>query len=267
MTLMPPQDEAELRQAVELLEQNQFVTRLAGLVGRTAGALASHIPAMARDAAIGLAQGALVRACDVALASTRRSGVGWLDRLSASDGFHKVTVVATGIGGGLLGLPGAAIELPATTTLMLRSIVQIALAEGEDPADPEMRAECLKVFALGGPSGGEDDAESGYWMTRIALAEAIGGFGGRALGDMLPRLIAPVAARFGLPVGLKLSAQALPVVGAAGGAMVNLAFTDHFQSKARGHFIVRRLERAHGRAAVQARYDTLRQEWLATRPR
>jgi hypothetical protein len=49
--------------------------------------------------------------------------------------------------------------------------------------------------------------------------------------------------------------------------MVNLAFTDHFQSKARGHFRVRRLERAHGRAAVQARYDTLRQEWLATRPR
>ena len=47
----------------------------------------------------------------------------------------------------------------------------------------------------------------------------------------------------------------VPLIGAAGGAGVNLLFIAHFQRMARGHFIVRRLERAHGRAEVQRAYD------------
>ena len=62
---------------------------------------------------------------------------------------------------------------------------------------------------------------------------------------------------FGGPVALKLSAQAAPVVGAAGGAAVNIAFLEHFRSIAEGHFTVRRLERLHGAVAVRAAYQDL----------
>jgi hypothetical protein len=47
------------------------------------------------------------------------------------------------------------------------------------------------------------------------------------------------------------------VVGAVGGAIINTLFIDHFQNMAQGHFIVRRLERAHGREIVESVYDSL----------
>ena len=54
-----------------------------------------------------------------------------------------------------------------------------------------------------------------------------------------------------------VAAQAVPLIGAVGGAAVNLAFTEHFQSLAKGHFTVRRLERAYGAALVREEYERL----------
>jgi hypothetical protein len=71
------------------------------------------------------------------------------------------------------------------------------------------------------------------------------------------RLIAQIASRFGAAVSEKVAAQAIPVIGAAGGAIVNLMFIDHFQDLARGHFVVRRLERVYGADVVRDAY-TLR---------
>ena len=56
----------------------------------------------------------------------------------------------------------------------------------------------------------------------------------------------------------KLAAQAVPVLGAVGGAAVNTAFMDHFQAIARGHFTVRRLERRYGKAVVREAYEAER---------
>jgi hypothetical protein len=50
------------------------------------------------------------------------------------------------------------------------------------------------------------------------------------------------------------------VIGAVGGAAVNLAFVEHFQTIARGHFTVRRLERAYGADVVRFEYERLRHE-------
>ena len=47
---------------------------------------------------------------------------------------------------------------------------------------------------------------------------------------------------------------AAPSVGAISGALVNLAFTEHFQTLARGHFTVRRLERVYGTYEVRSEY-------------
>ena len=73
---------------------------------------------------------------------------------------------------------------------------------------------------------------------------------------VLVRLVSQIAARYGVAVSQKLVAQAVPVIGAVGGATVNVIFLAHFQDLARGHFIVRRLERTYGPDAVRAAYAT-----------
>ena len=55
-------------------------------------------------------------------------------------------------------------------------------------------------------------------------------------------------------------AQATPVIGLIAGAAVNAVFAEHFQTLARGHFIVRRLEREHGPSLVAFEYQRLRGE-------
>jgi hypothetical protein len=73
----------------------------------------------------------------------------------------------------------------------------------------------------------------------------------------LVRLILIVAERFSIQVTQKAAAQAIPAIGAAGGAIINTVFMDHFQDMARGHFIVRRLEKTYGKALVEETYQGL----------
>jgi predicted transcriptional regulator len=123
------------------------------------------------------------------------------------------------------------------------------------------------VFGLGhsGPTAAEA-AEGGYFAVRALLASGLAQaadvminkgslHGGSA---MALRALSPIVNRFGAIVSQKLAAQAVAVVGAVGGAAINLAFTEHFQDLAKGHFTVRRLERVYGSAAVRAEYDRLK---------
>jgi len=62
----------------------------------------------------------------------------------------------------------------------------------------------------------------------------------------------------------KAAAQALPILGALGGAAVNYVFIDHFQEVARAHFTVRRLERGYGKEPIRIEYERIRDEAAAT---
>jgi hypothetical protein len=73
----------------------------------------------------------------------------------------------------------------------------------------------------------------------------------------LVRLVAEVAKRFNIVVSQKLLAQAVPAIGAAGGALVNVAFNAHFDRVARYHFGIRALERKYGQDLVQSAYQGL----------
>ena len=104
---------------------------------------------------------------------------------------------------------------------------------------------------LGRREGEADAANSGYFAARGLLANSVAE-AARFIVDrgvlaggspVLVRRLAQIASRFGVVVTQKLAAQAVPVVGALGGAAVNYAFIDHFQQIARAHFTVRRLER------------------------
>src|SRR6185312_10312658 len=76
----------------------------------------------------------------------------------------------SGAVGGSFALAALPIELPISTVIMLRSIGDIARAEGEDLSDPETTLSCLQVFALGGLEGKADAANSGYFAARGLLA-------------------------------------------------------------------------------------------------
>jgi hypothetical protein len=77
---------------------------------------------------------------------------------------------------------------------------------------------------------------------------------------IMVRLIAKVAKRFGVQVTEKMAAQAIPAIGAAGGAAINTLFMDHFQEMAQGHFTVRKLERQYGVELVRKVYEALPNE-------
>ncbi|WP_163360772.1 EcsC family protein, partial [Klebsiella aerogenes] len=63
---------------------------------------------------------------------------------------HKAMAAASGAIGGAFGIATLAVELPVSTTLMLRAIAEIAREEGEDIDTPEGALACVQVFALGG---------------------------------------------------------------------------------------------------------------------
>jgi hypothetical protein len=121
------------------------------------------------------------------------------------------------------------------------------------------------VFALGSRTRSDDAAEVGYFAVRAALARAVSEaaqyIAERGLvqegAPVIVRFITQVASRFGVAVSEKAVAQAVPILGAAGGAVINFLFIDHFQDMARGHFIVRRLERTYGAELVRAAYDRI----------
>ncbi len=248
---LPPAASRTLRDAFAILEKPSLASRLAASVGAPVEALAARLPAPIRAGLNGAVRAALAAAMETALRTEPARGPAGV----SSDWFHRGLAAASGFAGGAFGLPGTLAELPVTTTILLRQIAAIAAAEGEDLARPAIAAECLKVFALSGPTAADDAVESGYFAVRLALAEALRGAVGRAL---LPGFIAQIAARFGAPVSLKLSAQMVPLVGAAAGAAINLAFLEHFRGLARGHFSLRRLERDHGAPTVRAAWDALR---------
>ena len=255
-------DREALAAAVQRLESPSLVGRLAALAGKPVGLIQSALPATASTAVANLAKRALERALDVALFSLQNRSIIGGRKL------HSGLACASGAIGGAFGLAALAVELPVSTTIMLRAIAAIAQEEGEDLADPRTGLACLEVFALGGPRD-EDSAEADYFVVRAMHARGLADFAidKGAIGESAPvlvRFLTQIASRFGVIVSQKVAAQAVAVVGAVGGAAVNLAFIEHFQDLARGHFTVRRLERVYGVNAVRSEYDRIKSD--STRP-
>jgi hypothetical protein len=252
------EDREALARAREVLENPGLAIRLTDLVGRPVEMAVAALPAGAARQVHRATSAALDRALAVALRTLDADPdppANWLHRLAAG---------AAGAGGGAFGLAGLAVELPISTTLLLRAIADHARAQGEDLSSPEARLECLAVFAYGSPRSADDAADAGYFAVRAAIARSVAEAAdflaskglARAASDRsapaLARLLTAVARRFGVAVSEKAAAQLVPLLGAAGGAAVNLAFMGHYQRTAWGHFTVRRLERTYGAEAVRA---------------
>lgn len=251
----------ELARARALLENPGLAAQLANLVGAPLEyVMEKRLPAPATKLV-----NSLVRK---ALQQSLRAAVATLDKAAAPPPrtrTHTVAAAASGAAGGAFGLPGLVVELPLTTTLILRSIAEIARAEGEPLDDPATTLACFEVLTMGGRARNDDGTESGYFAARAVLAQqvaaaaeyvAVHGLVGKG-GPLIVQLLSAIASRFSVNVSQKLALQAVPVVGAATGAALNTLFMRHFQAMARGHFTVRRLERQHGVEAVRRAYEAL----------
>jgi hypothetical protein len=249
-------DLSALQHARHLLENTSLAARLAQAIGTPVEKLFGMLPVGAADIVLAATNKSLAAGLRFALSTMEEEPV------PSSNWAHKAAVAASGAAGGAFGMTMLALELPVSTVIMLRSIADVARSEGESISNPETSLACLQVFALGGPKSGDDAAESAYFAVRAALAKALAEaaehLAERGLAQQgapaLLRFTSQIAARFGIPVSEKMIAQSVPVIGAAGGAMINLLFIQHFQDLARGHFTVRRLERKYGTATVKSAY-------------
>lgn len=298
-------DAASLKTAHQLLENPGVVAKLSSLIGEPIEAGLKSLPENVSSAISTAVKKAVEAAFGVALKTmdletpdepSKSRMPGWLQKTTSAAGglvgnmfasdskvpeeksavskasnfWHKAAVATTGAVGGAFGLSAILIELPVSTTIMMRSIADVARSEGEDLTTEEARTQCVSVLAFGGRSKDDDDAEVGYFAVRQAMASLVTDAaaqlakeGGTGVSTVLVQLINQVAERFGTTVTPKVMAQLVPVIGAASGAAINTLFIDHFQNMARGHFTVRRLERKYNVPLIESEYRKLTQLALA----
>jgi len=267
------QDWRDLQRAVDLLESPTLTAKMANLIGSPLEFAVKRLPDSVSRRIHGAVEAALFKSAQAALWTMDNT-----PGKAASTRWHKLAAATSGAVGGAFGFTTLFIELPVSTTIMMRSVADVARSEGFDLREMSTRHACLEVFALGGNSGKDDASETGYYITRGFTAEVMrhlsAELAGRAVGGSpvmigltpkeagkwLAKLVEKVAARFGLVVTEKFAAQAVPIVGAVAGATLNTMFTDYYQDVARGHFIVRRLERTYGYETVRAAYSMLAAE-------
>lgn len=256
-----------LARAVELLEKTSFAAKLAAHAGQPLSRILRLMPRAA--------SGSVNLAVEKSLAQCLQWAIHSMEDAPTKPSRWRSSAMVglTGGLGGALGFVALPIELPLTTTLMLRGIAEIGRHHGEDLKQAQARLACMEVFALGGGKRGDPRLDIGYWATRTmfarlagqAVSYAIERGVGAAATPIATSFVAEIATRYGMVVSEKVAAGSLPLIGAVGGATINMMFMDHFQNVAEGHFIVRRLERRHGRAAIERAYGRLANQRIAAK--
>jgi EcsC protein family len=140
-TSMDKRDTDALRNAVRLLEHPSLAGRLSNMIGKPVELLGRALPAGASQA--------------IATATT------------------KGLAVASGAAGGAFGIISLPLELPVSTIIILRSILDIARSEGENLTDRESTLSCVEVLGIGGRAETDDAAKSDYFVVRGILAKSV----------------------------------------------------------------------------------------------
>ncbi|WP_298853329.1 EcsC family protein [uncultured Ruegeria sp.] len=197
--------------------------KLLNKLGGSAESLLEQLPEPVRHGLTGATEQALWLAMHAAQGSRRAvpDQQPWV---------NTAVTTAMGAAGGLGGVSTALMELPATTTMLLRAIQGAAAREGFDPSEENVKFDCVRVLSAAGPLSHDDGADLGFFSVRLTLT-----------GPAMQRLIAAVAPRFSIVLGQKLAAQSIPVLGALAGGGTNYVYTRYYQQIARVHFGLRRL--------------------------
>jgi hypothetical protein len=264
-----------IEEAYEFLDHPSFLLRAAAAIGRPVEALLGTLPRKSQEIIQRATEAALRKGLEAVTKTVNERQV--IDDFSNSEKssrklgrLHSATAFGLGAAGGFFGAMSLPLELPVTTSVILRSIAVIANEFGMDLRSPEVQLECLYILSLGSPRSAQDDAmKSTYWTSRAVFArtmsEAVGFMAGKSAAEiarsleshsapLLIKFLSSVASRFELVVSEKFLSEAVPVVGAIGGGMINAAFADYFSEAARYHFGLRALENRHGRKTVEDYY-------------
>ena len=269
---IPAEEMAFIQEAAKYLESPSFLMRIADFVGEPLQKIGNAIvPAKVAE----YGNEALNKVMTIAISTIPNNQPesevekGYLES-GWSGLWHRVAVTVTGGIAGAFGLPGLAIELPVTTGILFRSIASIAGEYGENLASSEVRMECLSVFCHGGPGASDDAMESSYLTSRLAMAALIEksatfitGKSAEAVSEAIAKGTAPtlvnlmnkIMSQFNIAVSQKYIAQSLPLISIASGAAINNAFAGHFNSVAKYHFGIRKLERKYGQDIVFEAYN------------
>lgn len=208
-----------------------LVNRFGGEVERRMDALP---PALRKRVETVVAE-ALHRGFDVAQAGRHAPDVG-------PRGAQALAAL-TGALGGAGGLATALAELPVTVTVILHAISRAAERAGFDPAEPAIRAECLRVLSAGSPAAQDDGVNTAFIGARLALS-----------GAAVQRLIATAAPGLAAVLTQKLAAQTVPVIGAVTGATLNAAYLGYYRELAEIRFALLRLAVQYGAEFVQTEF-------------
>jgi hypothetical protein len=258
---LEPADRVKLARAVTLLQQNSFITMLAHRSARPVNAIVAALPGFVGETVLNASKNAILQCLRIALKPRKPRSF-----LGIAGNYPALASGIAGAVGGFAGVAGLAVELPLTTVVMFQSITKIAAAEGEDLSRLEARLACLQVFALSTDGQGPAAQESGYYAARDTLAKSADEAASYVLrrstsletGPAVVRFVSAIAPRFGLLVSQELAAAAIPIIGAATGGSLNIAFVQHFNNIARGHFAVRSLERKYGDTRVREEFERIR---------
>jgi EcsC family protein len=253
-------EKQDLVKAKKLLESTGFAVKLSDAVGQTVEKGFELLPDKLSDTM----QKVIRTSIDKAFKLTVRTLDNRPESVS-SDNLHKLAIASTGAAGGFFGLAALTLELPVSTMIIMRSVLDIARNEGEAIETIETKLACMEVFALGGGTKEDSSARTSYFAIRAILAKEISGIieniserlVAKGVAPQISRLLSQIGTRYGIVVSNKIAAPAIPVVGALGGAAINTVFINHFQAMARGHFIIRRLERKHNKDEIEKLYHEL----------
>ncbi len=267
-------DLTDLQRAKDILEYPSLTIRIADTIGKPIELGLEKLPVYWQKMIGEIVRTVLLKGLELAIYTLgdfpEKRTETWWTRLTADQKMrawmHKTIAAITGASGGPFGAAALPIELPISTGIILRSIADIARSEGHDLSSLETRLSCLSVLALGSRDArGNPARHSNYWAVRTTLSKAVSEAAAfiaeRGVADTgapaIMRLILAIASRFSVRITEEMAAKAIPLISMATGATINLLFMDHFQDMARGHFIIKRLEKKYGAEKISAAYHQL----------
>lgn len=261
------QDYKDLKMAAELLTNPSITAQISNIVGSPLEKMVENLPTKLRNSIQETVSSALHKAINGAVKTMNNK------QTKASTIKHKLMAAGSGALGGAFGAPALILEIPISTTIIMRAVADIARSEGFDVNDIETKRMCLEVFSLGGITKADDGSDTGYYFTRMALNEVMKSFNKEMsklvvekgisrltpaqVGAMMAKLVEAVAAKFGIVITGKIASQVVPVVGAVTGATINSLFVDYYQDMALGHFTIKRLEKKYDFEHLREEFEKL----------
>jgi hypothetical protein len=255
---LSPSEQEFIREPFGFLERPSFLLRVANAVGRPVEIALNALPLKSQEIIHRATESALQKGLSLVTrtlpsAKPQTNLADTLKRTKLTGRLHSLATFGLGAAGGLFGFASLPVELPLTTSVILRSIASTANDFGMDLADPNVQLECLYILSLGTAHEGEPHS-SAYWTSRAIFAKMIRDALETKSAPIMLKFLTAVASKFEVVVSEKVAAEALPVIGAVGGGVINAAFTEYFSQAARFHFGLRALENRHGRESIENYY-------------